>query len=276
MTPPPPPPRIGPLVDTHAHLDDPRLAADLTAVLDRAREAGVEQVVAIATTADSARQTVAIASAYPGVFAAVGIQPNHVGEARPGDWEVVVDLARTGHPRVVAVGETGLDRHWDHTPFDDQRRAFAEHLELAHRLDLPVVIHCRDCESDLVEQLAALGRPVRGVLHSFTGDWDQARAFLDLGLDISVAGMVTFANRGLDPLREAARLVPSDRLLVETDSPYLSPHPYRGRPNEPARTAVTAGFLADLRGADPADFARQTTANARRLFRLPADGPAPP
>ncbi|HEX8203043.1 MAG TPA: TatD family hydrolase [Isosphaeraceae bacterium] len=259
------------LIDTHAHLDDPKLAGDLPGVLGRARTAGVGQVIAIATTAASAAEVVAIADGHAGVFAAVGIQPNHVAEEAPGDWQRVVEL--TAEPRVVAVGETGLDRHWDVTPFDRQQEAFGRHLELAQERGLPVVIHCRDCERDIIAQLAGLGRPVRGVLHSFTGTWDDAQAFLELGLHISFAGMVTFENRKLDALREVAARIPADRLLVETDSPYLSPHPHRGRTNEPARVALTAARLAQVRGVAPEELARATSANARRLFALPA-GPA--
>jgi TatD DNase family protein len=256
-----------PLIDTHAHLDDPKLAADLDAVLARAQQAGVAQVLAVGTTAVDSASTLELSRRHPGVFAAVGIQPNHVAEARPGDWERIVALA--DDPRVAAVGETGLDRYWDYTPFPLQQDYFDRHLALARAQALPVVIHCRDCERDIIDQLARQGGPVRGVLHSFTGTWDDAQAFLALGLHLSFAGMITFANKALDPLRDVAARVPADRLLVETDSPYLSPHPHRGRTNEPARVAVTAARLAQLRGLDPADLARLTTANARCLFALP-------
>jgi TatD DNase family protein len=257
------------LVDTHAHLADGRLAGRLPRVLAGAREAGVRQVLAVATTAGDSLATLALAEANPGVFAAVGIHPNEGAEEAPGDWDRVVALA--GRPRVAAIGETGLDRHWDRTPFDLQRALFARHLELARERGLPVVIHCRDCMPDVLEALRALGRPVSGVLHSFTGTAEDARALLDLGLHISFAGMVTFETRALDPLREAARAVPLDRLLVETDSPYLSPHPFRGKPNSPARVAITAAFLARWLGVEASEFAEATTANARRLFGLAAE-----
>lgn len=260
------PPLDGPLVDTHAHLQDDRLRDNLPMILDRARQAGVVQVIAIGTTAADGAEVVSIARDHPGVFAAVGVQPNHVAEAVEGDWERIVQLA--SRPRVVAIGETGLDRYWDHTPFDLQQDWFGRHLRLAHDLGLPVVIHCRDCEDDVVAQLKAVGRPVRGVLHSFSGGVDHARAFLELGLHISFAGMLTFKNKGLDPLREAAASIPIDRLLVETDSPYLSPHPVRGRVNQPAYVAWTARKLADVRGDSPEAVATALTANARRLFAL--------
>ena len=152
-----------------------------------------------------------------------------------------------GRPRVVAIGETGLDRYWDRTPFAEQQAWFDRHLALAHDHDLPIVIHCRDCQNDIIQQLQQLGRPIRGVMHSFTGSWDDAKAYLDLGLHLSFAGMITFTNKALDALRDVAARMPLDRLLVETDSPYLTPHPFRGKMNEPARVAVTAAKLAEVR-----------------------------
>jgi TatD DNase family protein len=176
---------------------------------------------------------------------------------------------------VVAIGETGLDRYWDRSPFDLQQEWFGRHLRLAYDLGLPVVIHCRDCEADIITQLADLGRPVRGVLHSFTGTIEDARELVALGLHISFAGMLTFTNKGLDALRAAAASLPLDRLLVETDSPYLSPHPVRGRPNQPANVAWTARKLAEVRGEPPEALALALTANARRLFALPEDDVIP-
>jgi TatD DNase family protein len=257
------------LIDSHAHLDDPRLRRDLDGVLDRARCAGVAQIVAIGTTAVNSASVLELAQAHRGVFAAVGIHPNDAAQAVESDWNALVDLA--DRPGVVAVGETGLDRYWDQTPFELQQEWFDRHLHLAHQSDWPVVIHCRDCQRELIEQLRSLGRLVRGVQHSFTGTWDDAQAFLELGLHLSFAGMVTYTNKGLDVLRDVAARVPLERLLVETDSPYLSPHPFRGQTNEPARVAVTARRLAELRGLPPEELARATTENARRLFRLPAD-----
>ncbi|MFO0891602.1 MAG: TatD family hydrolase [Isosphaeraceae bacterium] len=270
MSPVPPP--LEPLVDTHAHLDDPRLVSDLPGVLGRAREAGVVQILAIGTTAKDSRSVVAIAHEHSGVFAAVGIQPNHAAEAELGDWDRIVKLA--GADRVVAIGETGLDRYWDHTPFPLQQEWFDRHLGLANERGLPVVIHCRDCEADILELVARHGG-TRGVLHSFTGTEEHAAAFLELGLHLSFAGMVTFTNKSLDRLRAAAAVVPLDRILVETDSPYLSPQPRRGRPNQPSHLSWTAHFLAELRGMDPAEFAQATTANAQRLFCLPAGDTIP-
>jgi TatD DNase family protein len=263
MTTPDAPP---PLVDTHAHLDDRRLKPQIDDVLARARAAGVVQVVAIATTAEDSASVVELAASHPGVFAAVGIHPNDAAEAAPGDWERLDALA--GRPRVVAIGETGLDRHWDKTPFPIQQGFFDRHLRLANQLGLPVVIHCRESQVDILEQLGDLGRPVTGVLHSFTGDWELAQKFLDLGLYLSFAGMLTFENKALDALRDAAAKAPLDRILVETDSPYLTPHPFRGKLNEPARVALTAARLAGVRNISLEVLAEATTANARRLFSL--------
>ena len=225
--------------------------------------------MAIGTTAADAVAVVELARSHRGIFAAVGIHPNEAAGATDADWSAIVELA--DRPEVVAIGETGLDRHWDRTPFDVQRDWFDRHLDLAHRLDRPVVIHARDCIPELIDQLRSLGRPVRGVQHSFTGIWDDARAFLDLGLHLSFAGMLTYTNKGLDAMRDVAARVPLDRVLVETDSPYLSPHPFRGKTNEPARVAITARRLAELRGLPAEELARITSHNARGLFRLPSD-----
>ena len=164
-----------------------------------------------------------------------------------------------------------MDRYWKRTPFEQQQDWFERHLRLAQENDLPVVIHCRDCQRDIIEQLREFRRPVQGVMHAFTGTWDDAQAFLELGLHLSFAGMVTFTNKRLDSLREVAARVPVDRILVETDSPYLSPHPVRGQTNEPARVNLTALKLAEIRGLLPGEIAQVSTANARGLFRLPSD-----
>jgi TatD DNase family protein len=257
------------LVDTHAHLDDHRIRVQMKDVFARAREASVVQVVAIGTTLEDSTSVLELAAAHRGIFAAVGLHPNDAAKARPYEWEEIAALV--DRPRVVALGETGLDRHWDRTPFPVQQDYFGRHLELARERDLPVVIHCREAEEDVIAQLRALGRPVKGVLHSFSSHWDHAQAFLDLGLYVSFAGMLTFANKTLDPLREVAARAPLDRILVETDSPFLAPGPFRGKTNEPGHVAITAARLAELRGISLDDLAQATTANARHLFALPGD-----
>jgi TatD DNase family protein len=256
------------LIDTHAHLDDEQLAPDLPAVLGRARAAGVVQVIAVATTAASTAATVDLARRHADVFATAGIHPNNAAQAAVGDWDAVAALA--GQERVVAVGETGLDRHWDSTPFAQQEEYFARHLELGRRLRRPVVIHCREADADVVrvlrEEFDRHG-PIRGVLHSFTGDADMAESCRGMGLYLSFAGMLTYKNAAA--LREVAARQPLDRLLVETDSPHLSPVPLRGRRNEPAHVVHTAACLAGLLGVSPEKLAEATTRNARALFGLP-------
>jgi TatD DNase family protein len=255
------------LIDTHAHLDDGQFRDDLPAVLERAAAAGVHQIITIATTAPSSAACVALAAKHPALLATVGIQPNNAAEAVPGDWDEVVRLVTAG--RVVAVGETGLDRHWDYTPFPQQEDYFARHLELARTHRLAVVIHCREAEADVVRMLRAdyeRDGPVRGVMHSFTGDAATAEACLAMGQYISFAGMVTYKNA--EALRAVAAKIPLDRLLVETDSPYLAPVPVRGKRNEPAFVVHTAACLAQVKGVGADVIAEHTMVNAQRLFGI--------
>jgi len=256
------------LIDTHAHLFDDRFAADMPAALARAEAAGVGRVICVGIDRDSSLASVRLAAAHALVVAAVGVQPNHVAEARPGDWDEVVRLAET-EPRVVAVGETGLDRYWDRAPFALQEDYFARHIALARRLNKPFVIHCREAEADVVRMLRdEFDRhgPIKAVMHSFSGDAGTARACLEMGLHVSFAGMLTYKTA--DSLRAVATDIPPDRLLVETDCPYLAPVPHRGKRNEPAFVAHTAAVLAAARGITPAALADCTTRNARALFGL--------
>jgi TatD DNase family protein len=253
------------LFDTHAHLDDEQIAGDVAGVVARANAAGVTRILSVGTTAESSRNCHSYATRFAGVWASAGIHPNHAAEAAAGDWDEVVRLCR--EPRVVALGETGLDLYWKDTPLDVQQDYFDRHIRLSQETGLPLVIHQRETAAEILAMLReAAGRgPVRGVMHSFTASADDAAAFLDLGLSISFAGMLTFKKS--DELRRIAASIPADRLLVETDSPYLSPEPFRGkRPNEPARVVYTAACLAELRGASAEELARQTTANALALF----------
>lgn len=257
------------LFDTHVHLDDEQFAGDVVGVIERARLAGVTQLLAVGTTAASSLATSQFSQRFPGtVFAAAGIHPNYAREAQDADWSQIESLARAG--RVVALGETGLDRHWDYTPFPLQEEYFDRHLRLAQELDLPFIVHMRDCEADVLRMLvAARGRgPLRGIMHAFSGSRDAAQTCLELGLHLSFAGPVTYKKS--DDLRALAASIPPDRILVETDAPFLSPHPRRGqRPNEPAWLVHTASCVAAARGLSLLEFARQSTANARRLFALP-------
>lgn len=256
-----------PLIDTHTHLFDDRFAKDLTAVLERAAAGGVERVVCLGIDLESSLASVEIAKTYPLVVAAVGIQPNHAAEAKPGDWDAIVRLAES-EPRVVAIGETGLDRYWDRSPFALQEDYFTRHIELARRLNKPFVIHCREAEADVVKALreqSAKG-PLRAVMHSFSGDLATAKECLQMGLYISFAGMVTYPTA--QNLRDVAKEVPLDRLLVETDCPYLAPQPVRGKRNEPAYVAHTAALLAQVKGVSVAEIEEHTTRNAKALFGL--------
>jgi TatD DNase family protein len=256
-----------PLIDTHAHLYDERFRADLPDVLTRATTAGVTRIITIATTAADSQACVALAAQHAVLSATVGLQPNNLAAEPPTAWDDV--LALVDKEKVVALGEAGLDRHWHDTPFAMQEDFFARHLALARKHALPVVIHCREAEADVVRMLREdyeRHGPVKAVMHSFTGDAATAQACLAMGLYISFAGMVTFKNA--EALREVAKKVPFNRLLVETDSPYLAPVPVRGKRNEPAFVAHTAACLATLRGEAIETFAAQTTQNARTLFAL--------
>jgi TatD DNase family protein len=253
------------MIDTHAHLDDERFAADRAAVLQRASDASVKGVLTVATTAASSRACRQLAYGLPMLRASAGIHPNHAAEADPDDWDEVVRLAND--PLVVALGETGLDRHWDFTPFALQQEYFSRHLELSRRIDLPLVIHSRECEADMLAALRAdfdRHGPIRGVMHSFSGGAEFAAACLSLGLYLSFAGMVTYKNA--NELRAVAATAPADRILVETDCPYLAPVPKRGQRNEPAFMVHTADRVATDRGISPDVLAEQTTRNARMLF----------
>ncbi|HET6882693.1 MAG TPA: TatD family hydrolase [Pirellulales bacterium] len=253
------------LFDTHAHLDQPEFNEDRGTVIERAKQAGVETMVAVGITAASSAACVELAAANTGVFAAVGIQPNYCGQAAPDDWQRVLELV--DRPGVVALGETGLDRYWDYSPFEVQQDYFDRHLRLSQERGLPFIVHTRDSDAEVLAMLREARRrgPLAGVMHSFTGTIATAAECVELGLYVSFAGMVTF-KKSID-LRAVARNVPDDRILIETDSPYLSPQPLRGRRNEPAHLVHTAACLAEERGTTLDDFARQTTANARRLFQ---------
>jgi len=253
------------LFDTHAHLDDEQFEDAVSGVIERAQQARVATVVTVGTTRTSSEACVQLAHRFPAVRAAVGIQPNYVGQSTPDDWDRIEELARD--PQVCALGETGLDAYWDFTPFAEQQRWFDAHLRLAQRIGLPVIVHMRECGEATVAMLrAARARgPLQGIMHSFTGTAEIAHQCLELGLYISFAGMVTFKKS--QELREIARTIPADRLLIETDSPYLAPHPHRGRrPNEPALLVHTAACLAQARGVTLDALAATTTANARQVF----------
>ena len=254
------------LIDTHAHLDEDAFTVDLDDVVRRAHDAGVAAIITIGTTAETSARAVALAQKHPHVYACVGIQPNYAAAALPGDFETIEQLARA--PKVVGIGETGLDRYWDYAPFDLQEDYFRRHIDLARSLNLPFVVHCREADDDVVRMLetASQAGTVRGVMHSFSGSRSTAEKCVALGLHVSFAGMLTFKKS--DALRQTAAAVPLDRLLVETDAPYLAPTPYRGKRNEPAYVVHTAMCLAQARGTSLEEIAAHTTKNARALFGI--------
>jgi TatD DNase family protein len=253
------------LFDTHAHLDQPEFDDDRPAVVARAREADVANIIAVGISADTSQVSIELAAEYEGVHAAVGLQPNYLAQCGPNDWDRVV--AMLDQPGIVAIGETGLDRYWDYTPFDVQQDYFDRHLRLSQQRGLPFIVHMRDCDEDILIMLReSHGRaPLSGVMHSFTGSRAMMEECVAMGLYISFAGMTTF-KKSIE-LRSIAAAVPDDRILVETDSPYLTPEPVRKvQRNEPAHVRHTAACLADVRGTTLETFAALTTANAKRLF----------
>jgi TatD DNase family protein len=254
------------LIDTHAHLCATQFDEDRDAALLRAREAGVARFIEIGYDLASSRAAVALAETSEGVYAAVGVQPNFPQDAS-GAW--LNDLrALAAHPKVVAIGEIGLDYHWNAAPAEVQEAIFREQLALARDVGLPVVIHSREAQEDTVRVLRDAARGQPGVMHSFSGGWEYAEACLEVGFHLSFSGPLTFAKAA--ELHEVARRAPLDRVLTETDSPYLAPHPLRGRRNEPANVRLVAERLAALRGVELDELAGAVWDNARALFRLPA------
>jgi TatD DNase family protein len=258
-------------VDSHAHIDGEEFDADREEVVERARVAGVRAILNVGTGdphSGALERGVGVAEKYEGVYAAAGVHPH---DARLFDEEAerrLYDILR-GSERVVALGEIGLDFHYDNSPREAQRAVFARQLRMASEVGLPVIIHSREADRETVEILRAVyaGAARGGVMHCFGGGMRMAEEVLELGFLISFAGNVTFKKA--ENLREVARIVPPRSLLVETDCPFLSPVPFRGRRNEPAHVVETARFLAALRGIEPEELGRTTTENFARLFDLP-------
>ena len=252
------------MFDSHCHLTDGRFDEDRAAVLDAALEVGVTSMVTVASNLEDARAAADLAAAHPGLWSTAGIHPHEVSEAGDGDLRLVQELAAT-HSEIVAIGETGLDYFYDHSPRDLQRRWFEAHLGVAADLDLPVVIHTREAEDDTIEVLRNAPKSVRKVLHCFTGSLRLLEVGLEEGCYVSFAGIITFSK--FDG-QDAVRAVPGDRLLAETDAPYLAPVPRRGKRNEPAFVAHVVVALADIRGEDVEEVAEATAQNAERFYAL--------
>jgi TatD DNase family protein len=252
------------LVDSHCHLDFPELVSDATRVVARARAAGVGHMLTISTKLTTFEKVRAIAESFDDISCSVGIHPHEAGAEPATDVAKLLELA--AHPKVVAFGETGLDFFYDHGPRDAQDRSFRVHIDAAREAQLPVIVHTRDADADtaaiLTEQQAKGAFP--GVIHCFSSGLELAEKTLELGMYLSFSGIVTFKKA--EALREVVRKTPLDRILVETDSPYLAPIPHRGKTNEPAYVVHTANLVAELKGVSREELAAATTANFFRLF----------
>jgi TatD DNase family protein len=245
-------------IDTHAHVHDEKMGKSPAQSLQDARDNGVEAFVVIGTDAATSLAAIDVAASHNDVWATVGLHPHDAVNG----VDSIVELINS--PRVVAIGECGLDYYYEHSPRDTQRRAFEEQIALAKHHDLTLVVHTRDAWDDTIDVFDAVGMPEHTIIHCFTGGPEEARKCLDRGAYLSFSGIVTFKN-AVD-VQEAAKMCPLDRILVETDSPFLAPVPHRGRPNEPAHVALVGTAIADMRQIPVNEFARATTANARRVF----------
>jgi len=256
-------------IDSHCHLDDPQFAGDLDAVLERAAAAGVSRMLSIGTGDGPPEldRAVRLADRYEQLYATVGVHPHDAAKVTPKSIDDLRSLA--SHARVLAIGEIGLDYHYDFSPREAQRDVFIEQLKLASELNLPIVIHTREAWEDTMSVLREHWKG-EGILHCFTGDPVQAREALDMGFHLAYGGVLTF--RTAEAVREAARITPDDRLLIETDAPYLAPIPWRGKRNEPSFMPEAARKLAEVRGVGAEHIAAVTTANFERLCLRPRNG----
>lgn len=253
------------LVDSHCHLTDARFDEDREAALRRAVTAGVSRIVSIASNLEDVSAVLALIEHSDRVWGTAGIHPHEAESAPPRAMDQVARLSE--HPRIVAIGECGLDFHYDFSPRDVQQRVFRGQLELARELDMPVVVHSRDCDREMIEVLDEFGPDVRGVLHCFTGGFELLKTGLDAGWYVSLTAIATFAS--FDP--EIVRAIPSDRLMIETDSPYLAPKPHRGKRNEPAYLGLIAERIAEIRAVSVETLARETTRNALTFYSIDDD-----
>lgn len=255
------------LIDSHAHIQGKEYAGERDAVIARAREAGVEKIIAVGGAGDmsSNLEAIALADSFSNIHATVGMHPHDAKDVGEGELHRLREL--TSHPRVIAVGETGLDYYYSHSPHDVQCRVFSHFIHMARETGLPIVVHERDAAREAAELLREEGaRELRGVIHCFTGSYEAACAYLDLGFYVSFTGIITFKNA--DPLREVVRKVPLERILVETDSPFLTPVPHRGKRNEPAYVRLVAETIASVKALPLEEVAQVTSGNAQALFGI--------
>lgn len=250
--------------DSHAHVDDKRFDTDRDEMIQRALDGGLAGFLNAGADMESSARGLAIAEKYPGVFASVGIHPHDAKEAKEADYAQLAQWAQ--HPKVVAIGEIGLDYHYNLSPKGTQQEVFIRQLDVARQTGLPFIIHDREAHGDCIKIIKREAKGLTGVFHCFSGSWEMAQELIALGLVISFAGPLTFANSV--KLKQIASLAPLERILIETDSPYLTPEPHRGRRNEPLHVKLVAAELAALRGMDPEEIGTITYENAKRLFRL--------
>jgi TatD DNase family protein len=255
------------LIDSHAHIQGNEYDGEVEAVIERARGAGVEKIIAVGGAGDMSSNTdaIALADSFPDIYATVGMHPHDAKDVGTEELRALSEL--TAHPKVVAVGETGLDYYYNHSPRDMQRRVFSQFIRIARQTGLPIVVHERDATKDAAELLRSEGAgELRGVIHCFTGNYEAACAYLDLGLYLSFTGIITFKNA--ESLRDVVRKVPLEHMLIETDSPFLTPVPHRGKRNEPAYVRFVAETIANIKKIDLQEVARVTTENVSSLFRI--------
>jgi TatD DNase family protein len=255
------------LIDSHAHIQGKEYAGEAADVIARARAAGVEKIIAVGGAGDMSSNTeaVALADSFPNIYATVGMHPHDAKDVGADELRALREL--TSHPKVIAVGETGLDYYYNHSPHEVQRRVFAQFIGMARETGLPIVVHERDAAQEAAELLRSEGaRELHGVIHCFTGNYEAACDYLDLGFYLSFTGIITFKNG--EPLRDVVRKVPLERMLVETDSPFLTPVPHRGKRNEPAFVRLVAETVAKVKGIPLEEVAERTSQNVQDLFAI--------
>ncbi|HBL82893.1 MAG TPA: hydrolase TatD [Clostridiales bacterium] len=249
--------------DTHTHLDDEKFDQDRELVIENLKKEGVSLAVNVGADLTSSKNSIALAEQYDFIYAAVGVHPNEVGEMQDEDLETLADMAK--HEKVVAVGEIGLDYHYDEPGRDVQKLWFEKQLRLAQTLNMPFIVHDRDAHQDTLELLKKVGY-YNGVMHCFSGSCEMAKILLDLGFYISIAGQVTFKNA--PKVKEVAKMVPADRLFIETDSPYLTPEPHRGERNNSANVKFTCAKIAELKGICAEELAKVTLENGKKFYGI--------
>ncbi len=255
------------LIDSHAHIQGKEYDGEAADVIARARAAGVEKIIAVGGAGDMSSNTeaVALADSFPNIYATVGMHPHDAKDVGADELRALREL--TSHPKVIAVGETGLDYYYNHSPHEVQRRVFAQFIGMARETGLPIVVHERDAAQEAAELLRSEGaRELHGVIHCFTGNYEAACDYLDLGFYLSFTGIITFKNA--EPLRDVVRKVPLERMLVETDSPFLTPMPHRGKRNEPAFVRLVAETVAKVKGISLEEVAERTSQNVQDLFAI--------